>query len=363
MKIAILGGGQLARMLCLAAYPLGIEIVCVDPKLDCSVKNMSATFCADYSEVDKIFAHLKNIDCVTYELEALPIQSLQQLARQLPIYPSVDILAIAQDRFLEKKLFTELDIPTTEYQCIDTAQAIKNFIDLHSTPVFIKTRRDGYDGKGQIRVNHIDESETSFNRMPKSPLIIEQGIPYDFEVSLISVRNQQGDIRFYPLTLNKHIDGILRVSEAPFVNGKLQESAESYARRIMEKFNYIGVMTIEFFCVDGRLLANEIAPRVHNSGHWTIEGAHTSQFENHIRAISGLPLGSVAVTTLSRMVNIIGTKPDPASLVSIPGLHYHWYGKDPLPGRKLGHITICEADRVTLDQHYSEAIRMIGDIG
>lgn len=346
MKIGILGGGQLARMLALSGYPLGFEFICVDPKIDCSAKKVTNVIHCDFNNMDEINRHFNNVDCVTYETENIPLDNIQAIEKKYKLLPNIEALKVTQDRLYEKDFFRKLNIPTAEYDSIETWDNLKKFIDRVNFPVMLKTRRHGYDGKGQMIIGNLNEAKYAWECMSSHALIVEKFIPYHFEVSLISVRNSSKEVSFYPLTLNKHKNGILRISEAPYENIELKNKAEIYALNILEQFNYIGVMTIEFFCLNNALIANEIAPRVHNSGHWTIEGADTSQFENHLRAISGLPLGSTKAKGFSAMINCIGNEPKKIKeLLKLPGLHFHTYGKQAMLNRKLGHITISDNNR------------------
>lgn len=351
MKVGILGGGQLARMLAISAIPLDIEIICIDPNTNCSAKQVTRVMHCDLDDVDKIDEYFHNVDCITYETENLPIDSVNRLANKYKILPNIKALEITQDRLYEKNFFSELNIPTVEYFQVETWSQLKESIEKAHFPVVLKTRRNGYDGKGQIVIKNWDEAKKAWELMQEKSLIIEKFIPYNFEVSLISVRNSRGEILFYPLVLNKHKNGILRTSEAPYINMALQNEAQKYAVSILEKFNYIGVMTIEFFCLNDTIIANEIAPRVHNSGHWTIEGAKTSQFENHLRAIVGLPLESTEVKAYSLLVNLLGNVPDINNLLKkFPNLHFYDYQKSPRKNRKVGHLTFTSDHLAELEE-------------
>jgi len=338
MKIGILGGGQLARMLALAAYPLNIRTVCLDPKADACAKDVTEVIHADYTD-KKILQQIANdVDVFTLENENIESEIATWLTETSTLSPPVDILRAAQDRLVEKNCFCELDIPTVEYTDITTLADLKKASA--TFPALLKTRRFGYDGKGQSLIRSAVDCERAWAQYSSHPLILEQFLPFDYEVSIIAVRNAAGEQAFYPLTHKTHKAGILRVSRAPFIHPELQKMAEDYAARVLTKFNYIGVLTIEFFVKDNMLYANEMAPRVHNSGHWTIEGASTSQFENHIRAVAGLPLGNTDAIGYSVMVNCIGEMPAQASMLKIPNAHYHDYNKAAREGRKVGHVTV-----------------------
>jgi 5-(carboxyamino)imidazole ribonucleotide synthase len=217
-------------------------------------------------------------------------------------------------------------------------------------PAVLKTRRFGYDGKGQCVIRDASQLDAAWAELGGVPLILEGFVKFERELSVLGVRGRDGTTAFYPVVENQHADGILRLSVAPAPNmtPEVVEKAQGYARKLLEHFEYVGVLALELFAKNGDLIANEIAPRVHNSGHWTIEGAHTSQFENHLRAVLGLPLGLPGAVGSSAMLNLIGTLPDPHAVLEVEDAHLHLYGKDPRPGRKVGHITVMAPDHATL---------------
>lgn len=356
MKIGMLGGGQLARMFALAAYPLDIEIVCIDPKPDTAAKKVTNVIQCSFDQFAVIDKHFYGVDCVSYETENLPIDCVEIIANNYPLCPNIKALRITQDRLYEKNFLRQLKIPVADFLPIDNRDDLKKAIEQFNFPVILKTRRSGYDGKGQMIIHNHRDADHAWEIFSSHLLIAEMLVPFTFEVSLISVRSHEGDVIFYPLILNEHKNGILRKSMAPYVDAVLQNYAEKYSVTILEALDYVGVMTIEFFCVNGTLIVNEIAPRVHNSGHWTIEGADTSQFENHLRAITKLPLGSTKPKGFSVMYNLLGRKQSMENFLKIPGLHYHWYGKLPAPMRKLGHLTLCADDEKTLAINESRII-------
>jgi 5-(carboxyamino)imidazole ribonucleotide synthase len=346
MRLGILGGGQLARMLALAAYPLGIRTCCLDPSPNACAGDVTLVITGELTDRTALQCLLSQVDIVTYETENIPVSCAQAVAAVRPLYPSVAVLQMAQDRLYEKTFFQSLGIPTARFADITSLTALEAVAAEFGFPAILKTRRMGYDGKGQVFIKTAADIPHAWDTLSAhSALILEAFVAFDQEVSLISVRNAQGDIRFYPLTLNQHQLGILHSSEAPFQHPGLQRQAQDYATAILEKLEYVGVLAIEFFNVAQQLVANEMAPRVHNSGHWTIEGTQTSQFENHLRAVWGLPLGSTEPTGHALMINCIGTMPPPQAYLHLPGVHYHSYGKSPRPGRKLGHITLVDADK------------------
>lgn len=344
MVIGILGDGQLARMLALSAYPLGIKTVCYGPNVDGPAGQVSKMICGTYDDEKALKTFFSQIDVATYESENIPWQQIEKINTQCSIHPAFEMLAIAQDRVQEKSLCNSLKIPTAKFSAIDSLASLKKNLASIGVPSVLKTRRFGYDGKGQFILRNVSEAETAWETLGKKPSILEQFIDYQREVSLVLVRSKHGEIKFYPLVDNHHQAGILRLSEVTQDESLLQKEAEKIAEKLLKNFNYIGVFCIEFFQVGQKLLVNEIAPRVHNSGHWTIEGAETSQFENHCRAITGLPLGSTHARGLSAMINCIGDEPPIEKILTIPYVNYHHYGKEERPNRKLGHITLNTTD-------------------
>jgi 5-(carboxyamino)imidazole ribonucleotide synthase len=260
----------------------------------------------------------------------------------------------------EKKTFVELGIPTCQFFPVDCVNDLYHAAESLAFPFVLKTRRLGYDGKGQIILREFFELESAWEKLNWQPCIAENWIDFEFEVSQIAARDHQGNIVYYPLVYNIHHEGILRESHAPYNNLALMQAARDYIKILMEKFNYIGVLTVEFFVKNGKLIANEMAPRVHNSGHWTIEGAVISQFENHMRAVAGLPLGDTQASSNSVMINLIGHHPDLNELIKLPNVHCHLYGKSPAKGRKLGHLTVVNADLEALNKTVKKLRQLIG---
>jgi 5-(carboxyamino)imidazole ribonucleotide synthase len=349
MKVGILGGGQLARMLALAAYPLGIHTFCFEPTPGTCANIVALRVhnngYQDHAALEK-FARL--MDVVTVETENIPLATAEFVAQFTDFNPSLKALAIGQERGKEKNLFRELNIATPNFVLINSLEDLKRAATEINLPAVLKTRRLGYDGKGQFILRNSNELELAWNTLNSSELILEEFIKFDRELSIIAVRSKNKEIKFYPLTENQHQAGILRLSLAPYQDEKLQTLAQEYAQKILEHFDYVGILTIELFQVGDKLLANEMAPRVHNSGHWTIEGADTSQFENHVRAICGLPLGDTTTRGYSAMLNCLGEMPACEKVLQIPGAHYHSYEKSAAPKRKVGHITVTAEDRHTL---------------
>lgn len=343
MRIGVLGGGQLARMLALAGYPLGLEFVFLCPVRDACAAPLGEHLCADFEDQAALRRLAAKVDRVTYEFESVPAATVEYLQDKVPVYPPPRALAIARDRLNEKTLCNQLGIETAPFMAVDSLADLQRAVAEIGLPAILKTRTLGYDGKGQQRLHETSDVAVAWQGNSGAAAILEGFVPFEREVSLIATRSTSGEMAFYPLSENQHEAGILRLSTS-LVDDPMQGQAEDYARRLLEHLQYVGVLAIEFFQLDGRLLVNEMAPRVHNSGHWTIEGTVTSQFENHLRAILGLPLGSTALIGRPGMVNLIGELPDINTVLRMPEAHLHLYGKAPRPGRKLGHITVCSED-------------------
>ena len=360
MTIGILGGGQLGYMLALAGYPLGLHFRFFDPSPEAPVGRIASRVTAEFSDESALDKFTNGLELVTYEFENVPVAAVRFLAERVPVFPPPAALEAAQDRLREKQLFQDLGIATTESAPVADAGALDAAIDQIGLPAILKTCRLGYDGKGQWLLRTAEDVARAKNDLsasspaavqsatpppaapPEVPFILERFVSFDRELSVLAVRGRTGETAVYPLVENHHRGGILRLSlaPAPRLDPAIQRTAEDAARRIFEALQYVGVLAIEFFEKDGRLLANEMAPRVHNSGHWTIEGAVTSQFENHLRAVMGLPLGSTSAIGSSALLNLIGEVPDPADVLSIRDAHLHLYGKSARAGRKLGHVTL-----------------------
>ncbi|WOB49797.1 5-(carboxyamino)imidazole ribonucleotide synthase [Xanthomonas hydrangeae] len=343
--VGILGGGQLARMLVLAGAPLGLRFAVFDPAADACAGQVAPLQVGAFDETAALAAFAAQVDVITFDFENVPAASAQQLAAQVPVFPSAAALAVAQDRLSEKTLFRELGIPVPEFAAIDDRAGLDAALLRIGTPCVLKTRRFGYDGKGQFRIRTLADADAAWDTLGAQAanvgLIVEAFVPFQREVSVVAVRGRDGEFRAWPLTENWHVDGVLSASLAPAtVDTWLQAAAEAHARAVAERLDYVGVFALELFVRDGALLANEMAPRVHNSGHWTIEGAETSQFENHVRAVLGLPLGSTAMRGHACMLNWLGTMPDAAAFLAVPGGHWHDYGKQSRAGRKVGHATL-----------------------
>ncbi len=352
MRVGVLGGGQLGRMLALEGMPLGHRFTFLEPSPNPPVAGLGTVIRAAYDDEEGLDALIAASDVVTYEFENVPANSAERLAARLPALPPPAALRVAQNRLAEKRMFRELGIPTTPFRRIDDVADVEEALAVTDLPAVVKTRRLGYDGKGQALVKTADEAVAAVKRLlatsaPKSAgLIAERFVFFDRELSVLAVRGRDGSDAFYPLTENHHRDGILRASYAPApdLSPALQREGARLATRVMDRLDYVGVLAIELFEVNGRLVANEMAPRVHNSGHWTLDGAGTSQFENHVRAVTGMPLADMPSVEPTAMVNILGQLPDVHAVAAIPGAHIHLYGKTPRPGRKLGHVNVTGGD-------------------
>ncbi|MBX3357674.1 MAG: 5-(carboxyamino)imidazole ribonucleotide synthase [Phycisphaeraceae bacterium] len=356
MNIGVLGGGQLGRMLALAAYPLGLSIRFYDQTDEAPVGRLAELHVGAFDDEDKVAAFARGLDVVTYEFENVPAATADLLAPHVRVLPPPAALDAAQDRLNERRLFQRLGIPTPTFAPVDSLDDAAAHAKACGYKAILKARRFGYDGKGQDPIASEADVPTAWEHLRLAPggLILDQMIPFTRELSVIAVRGLGGEFRCYPLVENVHSAGILRLSRAPAPGADhLQAKAEQYARLVAESLDYVGVLALEFFEIQTDsgpdLLINEMAPRVHNSGHWTIEGAVCSQFENHLRAVSGLPLGGTAALGACVMLNLIGELPDPAALLAIPGAHLHDYGKEPRPGRKVGHVTLTAPDPSRLD--------------
>ena len=364
MNIGILGGGQLGRMIALAGYPLGFRFCCFDPSPEAVAGHVMPLTVGSFQDLQALGRFAEGLDLLTYEFENIPLWAAEFLASQVEMHPSPLALALSQDRVEEKTFFQSMHIPTAPFAAIETREQFDVAIETIGLPAVLKTCRLGYDGKGQFVIQTKNDVETAWYKLQGVPLILEGFVNFDREVSLLSVRSTTGETRFYPLVQNFHQEGILQRSLAPAPNltPKLQTLAEVYASRTLDALDYAGVLAIEFFQKGNKLIVNEMAPRVHNSGHWTIEGAETSQFENHVRAITGLPLGSCAAKGFVGMINLLGKVPDRATVLSTEhsalSTHLHIYGKKALPGRKLGHITIVSEAEGERDQAVNSYITL-----
>jgi 5-(carboxyamino)imidazole ribonucleotide synthase len=357
MKIGILGGGQLARMLALAGYPLGLEFIVLDPNVDAGAVPLAEHLHGYYNDPVLLAQLAEKADIVTYEFENVPAEVAQFLSEHTQVHPNANSLAVAQDRLLEKNFFHQLAIPTAKFAAVDNLTDLQRVMPDIGYPAILKSRRMGYDGKGQVVLKSADDLAAAWDSMQGAAAIVEGFVNFSREVSIIAARRQQGEIAFYPLSENQHKSGILRVSVAA-ENDVLQNQAQDYVTRLLEKLDYVGVIALELFEVNGQLIANEFAPRVHNSGHWTIEGAETSQFENHLRAICDLPLGSTKIRGFAGMVNFIGNVPSSEQILSLENAHLHLYAKQPRKGRKVAHATVRCDNVVTFNDVLAKLVEL-----
>ncbi len=340
--IGILGGGQLARMLAIAGSPLGHRFLVVDSAEDACAGQVAPVLRADWRDFDQLQKFADQVDVATFDFENVPAETAQWLTTHTRVFPNPAALAVAQDRLQEKTLFGEIGLDTPDFAAVDSIEDLQAAVEKTGLPAILKTRRLGYDGKGQFVLRQHSDIASAWQALGGVPLILEAFVPFDSEISVIAVRSRSGEFRHYPLTRNWHQLGILSASLAPLALGEdVERRAVARARALAERLDYVGVFALELFLCEGRLLGNEMAPRVHNSGHWTIEGTACSQFENHVRAVLGLPLGDTQALGHSVMLNWIGELPDATPVLAEARGHWHDYGKSPREGRKVGHATFC----------------------
>ena len=347
-------------MLALSGYPLGLQFRFFD-KTAGPASQVAECLTGEFEDEAALTSFAAGLDAITFEFENVPVASAAHLALTYPVFPPPRALAVSQHRSVEKRFLSGLGIPTAQYRDANSLDELLHAHEEFGPRLILKTARHGYDGRGQVPVSTREDAAKAWEALRGRELIAEQMVRFDRELSLVAVRSQQGDLAFYPLVENVHRDGILftTAAPAPNVDDKLTGQARDFARRVLEDLNYVGVLAIELFQCGDQLLANEIAPRVHNSGHWSIDGAVTSQFENHIRAVCGKPLGSTEPRGYSRMLNLIGTVPSSTDVLRVRGSHLHLYGKDPRPGRKLGHVTVNAAAAADADEGLAELLRMV----
>jgi 5-(carboxyamino)imidazole ribonucleotide synthase len=343
--VGILGGGQLARMMALSGAPLGLRFLVMDTVADACAGQFAPMIVGDWRDERALTEFASKVDVATFDFENVPAESAHWLSDRVSVFPSPRALAVAQDRLAEKTLFRDLGIPVPPFAAVDSRESLEAAIASIGTPCILKTRRLGYDGKGQYRLKSPADLDGAWDALGGQArtvgLILEGFVAFEKEVSVVAVRGRDGEFRAWPLTQNWHVDGVLSASLAPAPVGEsLTEKAVAHARALADALDYVGVFALELFCHDGVLLANELAPRVHNSGHWTIEGSETSQFQNHLRAVLGLPLGDTRMVGEACMLNWIGTMPDARAVLEEPGGHWHDYGKEARVGRKVGHATL-----------------------
>lgn len=357
--VGVLGAGQLGRMLGLAGRSLGLDFEFLDPAKDPPARIAGHVIARPFDDPEALSMLAERCDVVTYEFENVPVSAVETLSASVPVFPAANALRAAQDRLHEKTLFERLGIPVPAWRPVDTLADLERAADEIGLPLVVKTRRMGYDGKGQAVVREAGDLEDAFARLGGRPLIAEQCVAFEREVSVIGARRRNGDVAIWPVTENRHNGGILHCSLAPVDDDRIIAAARQYIGALLSHLDYVGVLALELFVAGGRLLANEFAPRVHNSGHWTIEGAVTSQFENHLRAILDLPLGDTSANGHVVMVNLIGRMPARRVELTGAGFRVHDYDKAPRPGRKLGHITAVEEDAAGRDRRLATALELL----
>jgi 5-(carboxyamino)imidazole ribonucleotide synthase len=359
--VGVLGGGQLGRMLGLAGVPLGIRFVFLDPGDAAPAAAVGRHIRSAYDDHVALDDLAAASNVVTYEFENVPASSVRHIAPRVEVNPPVEILEIAQDRLAEKQMLEKAGVPVVPFEHASSQLEIEDAVARVGLPAVVKTRRLGYDGRGQVLIRNRKDVTGVFARLGGRPLIVESFVRFTRELSLIAVRDKDGRTASYPLVENQHRDGILRLSlaPAPGLDDALQLRAETHARSLMDSLGYVGVLAVEFFQTGEDLVANEIAPRVHNSGHWTIEGADCSQFENHLRAVLGLPLGPTAARGHCATINMIGKVPPLESLAAIAGARLHVYGKSLRPKRKVGHVSVCVPDAILRDRLVETVRRVV----
>lgn len=347
--VGIMGGGQLARMLVLAGAPLGVRFRVLDPSADACAGQVAPLVVAEYSDEAALARFVDSVDVVTFDFENVPARAADAVAARVPVFPNPGALSVAQDRLAEKRLFNEIGLATPDFAPVDSRADLDTALAAIGVPSILKTRRLGYDGKGQYRLRNKADADAAWAALGGVPLILERFVNFEREMSVLAVRGRGGELRAWPLTRNWHRHGVLSASlVTEMADAMMGDMAHAAAARLAERLDYVGVFALELFVDGDRLLANEMAPRVHNSGHWTIEGAYTSQFENHVRAVLGWPLGSTALREPSAMLNFVGQLPDARSVLEIAGAHWHDYGKSERVGRKVGHATLTRPSPAAL---------------
>jgi len=338
MVIGILGAGQLARMLALAGKPLGLKFIFLDPTANACAADVGKHLVGAYTDPTLLAQLAEESDVITYEFENVPVEIIDSLSAKTPVYPPAKALLVGQDRITEKSFLHDLDIATAPFKAVSSLEDLQQAMPEIGYPAILKTRRLGYDGKGQVVLKSENDLNDAWAAVQNAPCVIEGFVPFEREVSIIASRSVSGEIVYYPLSENQHDKGILRLATNTR-NDPLQKKAEAYINTLLKALDYVGTLALELFVVGDTIVANEFAPRVHNSGHWTIEGSETSQFENHLRAIIDMPLGSTSSIGYSAMQNFIGGVPETEKLLALPHVHLHLYDKESRKGRKIAHAT------------------------
>ncbi len=364
MKVLVLGAGQLARMMALASKPLNIDVRAYDVGSGQVVDPLSTTV-----SFGDLSAGIEFSDSITAEFEHISHGVLAQCEASGKLFPSSQSIKTGGDRRLEKNLLTKAGVNNATHKVVSTKTEFDEALATLALPLILKSALAGYDGKGQWRLKDLSQADAIWQEVDtfikedtsgqQQAVVIEQMVPFDREVSLVGVRSKNGETQSYPLTENHHTNGVLTVSLATKEHQALQAQASQAFDKIASALNYVGILAIEFFQVGDSLLVNEIAPRVHNSGHWTQQGADTCQFENHMRAVCHLPLGSTALVRPTAMINILGTDSVPDSILAIPSVTLHWYGKSKRAGRKMGHINVSGGDRSELLYRLQQVVKQL----
>lgn len=363
--IGILGGGQLARMLAQAGHGMGLEFVFLDPAVDACAADLGDHIQAGWDDEQALRELAGRCDVVTFDFENVPESSARLIETLCPVYPPSIALFTSQDRLREKTLLQKLGIPVAAFQPVSSRPDLLAAVEHLGLPCVLKTRSLGYDGKGQRILRFQEDLERAWQKLGDRELICETFIPYDAECSIFAARGRDGQAVFWPLTHNLHRDGMLSISMALAYDNVWQSRAEALLQPLLEQFEYTGVMALELFIKGDELLANEFAPRVHNSGHWSIDGSSTSQFENHLRAICGLSLGKTDNTANALMFNLIGQMPKTSAqyeMVNLQGEHVHWhdYHKAARDGRKIGHVTVTAKTATGLSAKAAQLANSLG---
>jgi len=363
--VGILGAGQLARMLAQAGKPMGLEFVFLDPAPDACAAEFGEHICAQWDDEAALKKLGQHCDVVTFDFENVPEASASLIESLCPVYPPPRALFKSQDRLREKTMMQELGVPVAPFHAVSCRPDLVAAVEKIGLPCVLKTRRFGYDGKGQAVLRFQEDMERAWQLLGDHDLICEGFIPFDSECSIIAARGKRGQTVYWPLTRNLHRQGVLAISMAPAFEPQLQARAETLVQRLLDHLDYTGVIALELFLKDGELLANEFAPRVHNSGHWTIDGACTSQFQNHLRAICGLPLGDTQNDRQVLMFNLLGKMPDCAGQqlagqTATAAMHWHDYRKTARAGRKIGHVTLVSQSKTGLR---ALAAQLAGELG
>ena len=358
--VAVLGGGQLGRMLGLAGIPLGLDFRFLDPSPGATAQAVGPVQVAALDDEAAAGVLATGAQVVTWEWEGIPAATARAAAVHAPVRPDPGALEVAQDRLLEKTTFERLGIAVPGFAAVDDRAGLDAAVDRLGLPAVLKTRRGGYDGKGQQVLRQADELDPAWSALGGVPLILEELIPFRRELAVLAVRGLGGETACYPLVETEHAGGVLRAcrAPAPWIEEDCQEDGFAIATQLLTELDYVGLLTVELFDRDGQLVANEFAPRVHNSGHWTIEGSVTSQFENHLRAILGWPLGATTGRGHSGLVNALGALPDRDQVLAIEGAHLHDYRKAAKPGRKVGHVTVTADTAESRDRRLA-AVRAV----